>query len=477
MFVGRKNELSKLERMYEKSSFEFAVVYGRRRVGKTTLINEFCRNKRNVYFVSVEATAKENLENLSKAIFDALVPNRPAAGFESFEKALEFLFEQAKKERFVFVIDEFPYLAGSYPAISSILQKHIDKNQDESRLFLLLSGSSMSFMEFQVLGYASPLYGRRTAQFKILPFTYFEAVEMLPGFDDEERAVLYGVTGGIPEYLARIDNRLSMKKNIVELFLTPSGRLFEEPSNLLKQELRDPQTYHGILSAIAGGSSRLNQIATRVGIETGGCSNLLSTLIALGIVRRDTPVTEPNAKKTIYLLEDTMFRFWFRFVGPNRNGIVAGFGEKVYDAAVEPELSNFMGSVFEEICKQYLLQLAGQERLPFYIGNIGRWWGNNAKERREEEIDILAFSEDKAIFGECKWTKSLVDVAELDDLKAQSRLFHFSECYYYLFARKGFSDALQQRGKQEPVHLVSFEEMNSAAESRMKNRYGMGKPG
>jgi AAA+ ATPase superfamily predicted ATPase len=256
-----------------------------------------------------------------------------------------------------------------------------------------------------------------------------------------------------------------MKENIVELFLTPSGRLFEEPSNLLKQELRDPQTYHGILSAIAGGSSRLNQIATRVGIETGGCSNLLSTLIALGIVRKDTPVTEPNAKKTIYALEDTMFRFWFRFVGPNRNGIVAGFGDKVYDAVIEPGLSTFMGSVFEEICRQYLLELARQDKLPFLIGNIGRWWGNNPRERREEEIDLLTVSGDRAIFGECKWTRAPVDVDVLDDLMAQSRLFGFSDCHYYLFARKGFSEALRKRAEEVEVHLVSFKEMNPSSAS------------
>jgi AAA+ ATPase superfamily predicted ATPase len=292
MFVGRKSELELLNKYYNKNNFHLSVIYGRRRVGKTTLINEFCKNKKTVYFVALESTAKENLELLSKQILAVLAPNAPQNSFPSFYEAVNYIFEYSKTERVIFVIDEYPYLAESDKSVSSVIQAAIDKYQQDSNLFLILCGSSMSFMENQVLGYKSPLYGRRTCQFKIMPFNYFESSEMLYNFSGEDKIILYGITGGIPEYISRIDNSLSVAENAEELIFNPSGRLFEEPSNLLKQELKMPQTYNGIITAIASGSSKLNEIATKTGIETSQCSNMINTLISLELVRKDYPVTE-----------------------------------------------------------------------------------------------------------------------------------------------------------------------------------------
>ena len=244
MFVGRKRELDKLNTLYAGDSFEFAVVYGRRRVGKTTLIREFLKDKESVYYMAVEGTKKENLRGLSAAFLMQGKNNAPAAEsyveFRDYEAALAYIDLLAgEHRRIVIAIDEYPYLAASYPTISSLVQKHIDECWKDSRLFLILCGSSMSFMEEQVLGYKSPLYGRRTAQFKIRPFTFWEAGEMLKDYSAQDRALLYGVTGGIPEYLSRIDGTKDVHENIIRLFFDESGRLFEEPINLMKQELRD----------------------------------------------------------------------------------------------------------------------------------------------------------------------------------------------------------------------------------------------
>ena len=252
MFVGRQRELNKLESMYSSAQFELAVFYGRRRVGKTTLINEFCRDKETIFFVASEATGQENLKQFSKAVFQTVNPNAPSPSFSSYDELLTYIDGICMERRLILVIDEYPYLASSYKAISSLLQAHIDHSWQNSQLFLILCGSSMSFMEHQVLGYQSPLYGRRTAQFKIHPFTFFETRAMCPSFSSEEQAILYGITGGIPEYISRISSKLTLDENIVELFFTESGRLYEEPSNLLKQELRDPSTYNSVIGAIAG---------------------------------------------------------------------------------------------------------------------------------------------------------------------------------------------------------------------------------
>ena len=451
MFIGRSRELNKLNALYNSNQFEFAVFYGRRRVGKTMLINEFIERKKAVYYMAVEGTKKENLTGLSKAFLqDSLAP---LSQFGDYEDLLAYIDQLALTgERYIIAIDEFPYLAASYPVISSLLQKHIDHCWKSSNLFLILCGSSMSFMEEQVLGYKSPLYGRRTAQFKIHPFTFFEARQMLTAFTSEEQAVLYGVTGGIPEYLSRINPSISLDKNLIELFFDESGRLFEEPVNLLKQELREPATYHSIISAIAGGASRLNEIAGKTGLETSGCSNQIASLIALGIIRKETPVTEPaTSRKTIYRLEDSMFLFWYRFVRPNISGITRGIGETIYYQMVH---------IFEDICIQYLYHPQIYATLPFLPGSIGKWWGNNPVAKRQEEIDIMAVQDDQALLGECKWRNADINMEILRQLLERGNLFHYAKQYYMLFSKTGFTKDVKEYVENTPnIKLISFNDV------------------
>ena len=460
MFVGRKFELTELNSSYSKDAFQFPVIYGRRRVGKTTLINEFCRGKKAIYFVAIQSTAKENLEILSEQILAALAPEAPRNPFLSFREAVEYVFERAKTERIIFVIDEFPYLAGSDKAASSILQAAIDKHQETSRLFLILCGSSMSFMENQVLGHKSPLYGRRTSQHKIRPFDYLESALMLPGFNNEEKIIIYSATGGIPEYLSRIDNELSVQENIRGLFFNPSGRLFEEPANLLKQELKIPETYNAIIAAIASGSSKLNEIATKAGIETSQCSNMLSNLMGLGIVRKEFPITETISKKSLYFLDDRMFIFWYRFVLPELSRISAGFGAAVCDEVFAEQLSAHTGRAFEECAIQYMWHALKEKKLPVSFKKIGRWWGSNPKERREEEIDFIAFAGEEAIFGECKWRNIQTGEDVLESLIKKSGLLRFKKSSFILFSKSGFTDTLKERAaRQGNIVLVEADDM------------------
>lgn len=459
MFVGRQQELKKLNMMYQSNQFEFAVIYGRRRVGKTTLIKEFCKGKKAIYFIAREANDLINLENFSNDVF--AVASQEAEGnvyFPNWEKAFDYINKISCNERIILVIDEYPYLAQSNRAISSILQAHIDMKLKKSKLFMILCGSSMSFMEYQVLGYKSPLYGRRTAQFKIKPFTYYEAAELLTGFNEEEQAILYGITGGIPDYLTRIRPDLSIKENIKNLFLDESGYLFEEPANLLKQELRQPATYNGIISAIANGASKLNEIATKNGIESNKCAKYISALMVLGIIKKDKPLTEDESRKSIYLLDDQMFRFWYRFIPGNMSSIVSGLSEIVYDKAVAPQLSNYMGQAFEQICTQYLIRENSKGSLPFVFGSIGRWWGNNPNKKRQEEIDILAIDEDNAIFGECKWKNELIGISVFYELVEKSKLFkQYKNKYYFLFSKTGFTKELEDSyAKMNNLELVDL---------------------
>lgn len=464
MFIGRKTELMKLEQLYQKDNFECIVVYGRRRIGKTTLINEFIKNKDAVYFMGLETNAKDNLENLSRSIMSLSADFSQAESiFPSFQKALETIFSISMKKRIIMVIDEYPYLAASYKGISSIIQQLIDSSHRDSKLFLILCGSSLSFMENQVLGYKSPLFGRRTAQFKIKPFEFYEIRDYYTRFNIHDLACIYGITGGIPQYMSKIDDMNTLDENIKANFLDPAAYLFEEPINLIKQECREPAQYNAIIRSIAKGASRLSEIANKVGIDTGLCSNYLSSLMSIGIIKKEYPFREESTKKTIYLLEDSMFRFWYRFIPDNMALINKGQADIVYKK-IEKQFPSFMGGVFEDICKQYLWNENIAGRLPIEFTDLGRWWGNDPIYKCETEIDILAHSDDSAaIFSECKWTGENVSLDVLNDLEHQAQLFKYKKSYLYLFAKKGFSEAVIKKALvQDNIRLVTLEDIGKS---------------
>ena len=459
MFIGRERELKKMNEMYNNGNFECVIIYGRRRVGKTTLIQEFIKDKKAIYFLSLETSERVNLENFSRGILTMATGIDHSASFVNFSVAFDTVANLAENERIVLVIDEYPYLANSVQGISSIIQAQIDMRLKDSKLFLILCGSSMSFMENQVLGYQSPLYGRRTAQFKIEPFSFFESMRFHKNYSAYDNAVIYGVTGGIPQYLARIDDKKTLKDNIIDNFFEPSAYLYEEPSNLLKQELREPQTYNEIITAIATGSSRLNEISTKTSLETAVCSKYLTSLISLGIVKKERPIFESKSKRTIYRLQDNMFRFWYRFVPQNAAQIHSGVGERIY-SDIERHIPHYMGEVFEEICLQYMWRENKANRLPFFFRDAGRWWGNNPIKKSEQEIDIIAYGDTQAIFCECKWSNALIDVDILDGLIEKSRLFNYKKTWFYIFAKTGFTEKLiKETENSGNVKLISFENM------------------
>lgn len=464
MFVGRSRELKALGDRYAKGQFEFAVIYGRRRVGKTALINEFIKDKEAIFYTGMESNAKENLERLSQSIFSL---SEDFAGsdttFASYAEALERVFMMSLKRRIILAIDEYPYVAGAYHAISSLLQGLIDKYSAESKLFLILCGSSLSFMEVQVLGYKSPLYGRRTCQFKILPFDFFETRAFFKGFTDQELAVVYGFTGGVPMYLSLVDDTLSVEENIKACFLYPSSYLFEEPSNLIKQECRDPANYNAIIRAIANGATRLNEIGNKAGLESNLTSSAVGKLVSLGIVRKEGPIGGTSTRKSIYVLDDMMFRFWFRFIPNNLNIINAGMEDRAL-RRIQPELPVFMGAVFEEICKQYLWRLNAADKAAVDFTEVGRWWGNDPIQKKEAEIDIVATdNEHSAIFCECKWQNEHTDIGVLHTLMARSNLLpKLTNKHFILFSKSGFTKGCMEKAESlNNVQLTCFDEMTN----------------
>ena len=460
MFIGREREVAALDRLYESNKFEFAVIYGRRRVGKTALINHFIDNKEAIYFMGVESNEKQNLENFSKSIIEYSSGIEAETSFLSFQAALEYVFKLAEKKRLILAIDEYPYVARSSKSLASTLQLLIDKYKDTSKLMLILCGSSMSYMEDEVLAYKSPLYGRRTAQMKIFPFSFDEACRYLKNYSDEDKALAYGIVGGTPQYLLQMDDRLSIEDNIKNTYLNPISFLYEEPTNLLKQEVREPAIYMAIITAIAVGASRMSDISNKVGEDSNICANYLKSLINLGIVKKETPYGEKTSRKSIYSIEDNMFRFWYRFVPNNNSVIMRGAADIVY-RRIEPQLSEYMGAVFEEICKQYLWNLLLNGNSPVEFSELGRWWGNDPIEKKQTEIDIMG-EQDKqtALFGECKWTNEKVDLGVLETLIKRSKLFSYINVHLFLFSRSGFTKGcIDKANELGNVSLVTYADM------------------
>lgn len=460
MFIGREKELGNLNRLYASDQFEFAVIYGRRRVGKTAIINEFTKGKPSICFTGVETNEKQNLENFSKCILEYVTKKPANTSFDSFQTALEFVFDLAEEERIILAIDEYPYVARASKSLASTLQLLIDKYKDTSKLFLILCGSSMSYMEDQVLAYKAPLYGRRTAQFKVQPFEFQEACKYFTQLSAEDKALAYGIVGGTPQYLLQLNDKLSIEDNIKNTYLNPASSIYEEPQNLLKQEVREPAIYNAIIAAIAAGYSKMSEISTKVGEDTSVCATYIKNLISLGIVKKETPFGEDSTRKTIYSIEDNMFRFWYRFVPENTSIISRGATDIAYNR-VKPYLSDYMGSIFEDICKQYLWSLLLTGKCAIDFTDIGRWWGTNPKTRGQVEIDIIGTADkNTALFGECKWTNEKVDLGVLDGLVEKSQLFHCANKYYYLFAKSGFTKGcLEKAEEMGNVILVSYEDM------------------
>lgn len=430
-------------------------------MGKTSLINEFCKDKPTVFFSALNASSLENLEALSRAIHTYKNPSGTNAPiYHSFSDALDEITRLAGEQHLVFVIDEYPYLARAEQSISSRLQHIIDHSWQNGRLYFILCGSSMSFMEYQVLGYESPLYGRRTAQFRIGALTYREITVFHPELSLTDQALLYGVTGGIPHYINKLEVNGDMDEAILENLLQPSSYLFEEPENLLKQELREPAIYNSIISAIAGGASRSNEISTKVGLESGICAKYLRVLLDLGILIKEMPVEGKTGRKTIYAIGDLFFRFWYRFVPGNMSLISTGRIRQVYGQTLRRFYPDYMGLVFEKMCRDYLLRYA--KNLPFPLREVGQWWGTDGRTRKEIQIDLVGTSVDgnAYLIGSCKYRNEKIGTDELELLQDYASVFRKNGSFtYYIFSKGGFTDALLRLEQEGLVTLLTLEDI------------------
>lgn len=470
--TGRKNELQSLERVYSKKGFRMTVIYGRRRVGKSTLICEFIRDKRAVYYVASKVGMQRNTELFSKQVVSVLSPEFENASFKELEDVFSYITRKIKDEKLVIVIDELPYWADREGRLLTTLQKFADTEWKDLEIMLILCGSSLSFMDDEVLSEKSPLFGRRDSQIKLEPFTYKEAALFTPDYSDEDKAVCYGITGGIAKYLSMIDTAKTLDSNIKELFFRPDGYLYDEPRNFITQEFSDIVPVNNIIEQIATGKTTVNEIALGSKQTEPSVMYTLEKLVRVGLVEKRRCVTEEsNRKKTQYILRDHMLRFWYRFIPPATSVIEMDRGEAYYDLAVKPVLHSYMGSVFEDMCRYYILERGTQGEFGNYITVAGTWWGMEKlrDDEREKisvaaEIDIVGISltDRTAVVGECKFRNEKIDKSILDILKRRAAVI--SQKYYVkkyiLFSLSGFSDWFD-KNKDENVLLYTLHDLYS----------------
>ncbi len=361
-----------------------------------------------------------------------------------------------KKERIVLVLDEFPYLCSSNSALPSILQRIWDEVGKDSKLYLVLCGSFISFMERETLGYKSPLYGRRTGQLLVHPMSLRTLKGFFPRYSSEKRISTYAILGGVPAYLARFSHQFSIRENIEKQILKPTAFLHDEVRLILMEELRDPKHYLSVLQSIAFGNTRLNDIVQRTGIERGPVSKYLSVLQDLRLIEREVPVTEKHPEKSrkgIYRLSDNFFRFWFRFVLPFKSQLGEGGERRIMEKEILPHLNNFIGQVFDKISVQILQYLIDKKKIELNYDLIGRWWDSN------EEIDLVAMEGGRPVFAaECKWSKRPVGIDTLKDLRRKSSRIPSegskSDLRLGLFSRSGFTKEIESLGRKGEIELI-----------------------
>lgn len=443
MFYNRREELEALQTEYESDQFSFVIVYGRRRVGKTELIKEFCDRHDHFYHLSSQESSKIQREKFVDGL--AAYRNERTPRTNDWHDAVDYLGEALTEKKQIVAIDEFPYWVESDETVVSAFQHLIDTVKSNSEAMLLLCGSSISVMESEVLSHESPLYGRRTQQIDLQPFSFGDALDVIE-YPFEESIQSFAVTSGMPMYLTLFDYDESLETNLLNNHLSKTSILYDEPEFLLRTELRNPTRYMSILEAIANGHTTPSEISGQTDIDSGPLSRYLQRLRRLRLIEREVPVTarEKKSKRSVYAVADEFLRFWFRFVEPNRSGIEQA-PEVVLENRILPDLDQFVSATFEDICEEALWELSRNEQLDHAYGAIGRWWYG------EQEIDLVGLDEKTpaAIFGECKWTDAPVGTKLAEDLSSKTDEVRWKngerEETYALFSKSGFEDGLRDR--------------------------------
>ncbi len=463
-FVGRQAELEILETQYASPKAEMAIVYGRRRVGKTALITQFCNGKRTLFFSARRWTDAVQMRAFSQAVSEFANVRRPIE-FEDWMDAFDYLSDLHPEERLVLVIDEFQYIAQERPSILSELQNLWDHNLQYKNLMIILCGSAVSFIAKEVLGQQNPLYGRARTIMKVAPLPLVDAAKIYPQLGAQDQFKIYSVLGGIPYYYDSMRLDMSLEESIAMNMLLDSGFLNQELQSVMMGEFRDPSTYNGILRAISFGATTFNEIAQKSQVPSSRLGFYLGVLQDMDLVVKEFPVLLHlsefgNVQRGIYRLSDNFLRFWFRFVAVKTKPVMTRREAiDIWVEDIEPVFSEFASQAFEDVCGQYLWRKRFEGALPMKPARLGRWW------HKSVEIDLVGpdAKGENVLVAECKYRQQKTSISVLKALDKKCEALPIKDSvkvHRYLFSRSGFDDALTELAKTDPtLHLVTLEDL------------------
>lgn len=436
MFLGRQKELILLNDKYESPNFEFGIIHGRRRVGKTTLLKESIRDRKAIYFLSQQANKETNLDIFSNVY--ARYKKLGELRYNSFEALFKEIF---KEDKLIVIIDEFTYLTEADKSIESVLQGLVDNLKDESDIKLIISGSEIGMFE-NLFSHSKPLFGRHTFQKQIKECDYFESSLYYPLFSNEDKIRAYAIFGGLPYYLAQINDNISLKENICNLIIDENSRFSNEVEMILNTELRSVQEYQSILQAIASGSTKLSIIDSKSHIQsTDKTSKYINKLMKLGVIEKEHRFKDlPTSKKHLYKIKNNFIAFYYHFIWINMSSRIILETTEFYDAFVDENLDDYVSLRFESICQQYLVRKF-KFRNGEFVKNIGRYWYNDRKEKKDIEIDICIETKKNIFVYECKWTNEKMGDSIINKLKEKGK--ELTATKYGAFSKSGYKSNVE----------------------------------
>ena len=439
MFIGRDFELKTLNDLYKEDKFQFIPISGRRRVGKTRLIEEFVRGKDAIMFKAVPGNENINLSMFNELVSGETEPLR-------LDRILWRAEERSKGKRLIVVIDEYPNLVENAKHNGGLINNFIEAVKDTSKLFLILCGSSMSIMESEVLGKESPLYGRRTGQIRLRPFDFETSKKMLTGFSLTDTVSLYGLVGGIPYYLEQFDPSKTLEDNIRDRYLNPTSVIAGEPELMFLTEFRKPATYYSVIHAISKGRLTPSDIAQMLGMKIDLVSHMLGKLTILGFVGKDEPLGRGKTKDVHYVIKDRLLASYFTFIYPAYKDMSASDIDNALKH-IEADLSQYLGHVFEDICREYV-QKHGYPK-------AGKWWSG------PKEIDVVASNDDTLLLAECKYRNELTDADLIDELLDKSKSVNPKNLSkrYALFSKSEYTRVAKIRAETDGIELINLNDM------------------
>lgn len=469
IFVGRDRELGLLDDLYRRRGAQFFILYGRRRIGKTRLVTHWSAklNKPYLYWMASQTSVTNQLRNFSQALFQFLNPGaavEPTFSYTSWDAAFAEVGRAAGEKRLVVVLDEFTYVMQADPEVPSLIQKAWDHQLKSTNVFLILMGSLAGIIQRTTLDYQSPLYGRATARLKLQPLSFGALVDMLPGYNAEQRVAVYTITGGVPAYIELFDDELNILQNLQQRIVTPANVMLTDAVFLLHEQLDDPRNYMAVIETIAAGFHQFSDIATMSGIDRSNITKYLAVLRELGYVERQVPATvrrPEQSRQGRYVITDPYLRFYFRFLSPHLAAIEQGRVRQATSLLYD-HLLDFIGThTFEELCRDWVGVVAEMGVFPFLPERIGSFWS------RQAQVDVVAINwrTNDILLGECKWGKAPVG---RDVIKAlvnkTSKVLPGSatwRVHYIFFARQSFTDAAQTLAAEHNALLVTLGQMEA----------------